>query len=183
MSIVTKGSGGSIKFTGEGEGGLKVINPGNEFRYYRMVINGTKVTNAGVTGNDQYGTQMGELELLNNSLRIDYSGATASITGGSSPLYQSPMQAIDGNMGTKWFAFENPSVANPIIFTIDFGSLRSANGFRYLTAGDVIGRDPIRWSFEGSRDNSSWIVLHSQPTNASITNNRLAWTQEFPFTV
>lgn len=151
------------------------------YRYYRMVINGTKVTDAGVTGTDQYGIQFAELELLSVGSRVNYTGAVASISGGLSPGGQTPTQGIDNNSATKWFTFTNPSVAAPVIFTIDFGSLRSVSGFRYMTAGDIFGRDPIRWSFEGSSDNSTWVVLHSQTTNASITNSRLTWTQEFTF--
>ena len=150
------------------------------YRYFRMVIKESKYSQGIYTGASQTGTQFQELELLLNSARIDYTGVSASSTG-TAPGGQGAAQAVDNNLATKWFVYESVTSASPITFTIDFGSSRSANGFRFVTGGDVPGRDPLRWSFEGSNNNSTWTVLHLQDTNASITDSRSTYTQEFGF--
>ena len=143
------------------------------YRYYRMAIKGVKGASE---------IQIGDLEIYLNNSKIDYTGATASSNVGSGAGNQTPAQAIDGNFSTKWFTYAAPSEASPTYFTIDFGSARSANGFGYVTAPDTEYRDPTKWTFEGSNDNSTWTVLHTQSTAASITSVRTARTQEFGFT-
>lgn len=158
--------GSTISFSGTG-----VVA---SYRYYRMAIKAVKGGGSEI--------QFSELELLLNSAKIDYTGATATSNPTAAYAAQSPTQAIDGNYSTKWFTFAAPSEASPAYFTIDFGSSRSANGFRYVTGGDVENRDPTKWTFEGSNDNSTWTVLHTQSTVASITSARNTATQEFGFT-
>lgn len=143
------------------------------YRYYRMAIKGVK-------GSSEI--QFTELELLLNLSKIDYTGASASSSAASGAVNQTPAQAIDGNLSTKWFTFAAPSEASPVYFTIDFGSARSANGFRYVTGGDTESRDPTKWTFEGSNDNSTWSTLHTQSSAATITASRTTRTQEFAFT-
>jgi hypothetical protein len=156
------------------------------YRYYRMVIKETRNSLGlpGYAGSTELvmGLQLQELELLSNAARISYAGSTASSTGTAPGAYQDASKAIDNNSATKWFVYETPTTASPITFKIDFGTARQANGFRYMTGGDAAARDPLRWSFEGSNNDSTWTVLHTQSTNASITTSRTTYTQEFMFT-
>jgi hypothetical protein len=154
------------------------------YRYYRMVIKETRNSLGlpGYTGAAGTGLQLQELELLSNAARISYAGSTASSTGTVPGAYQDASKAIDNNSATKWFVYETPTTASPITFKIDFGAARQVNGFRYMTGGDTPARDPLRWSFEGSNNDSTWTVLHTQSTNASITTSRTTYTQEFMFT-
>jgi len=192
MAIVTKGSGGSIRFSGSG-GRLHI--PGSDgggggggfsYRYYRMVIKETKFTQ-GLSAGYWWNMEMAEVELLLNSSRVDYTGATATGENEGMNYGAVASNVIDNNPATKWYTSTTPSPASPVILKIDFGTARSANAFRYMTTafGGVgsEGRDPVQWTFEGSNDNSSWTTLHTQSTNATITSDRQAWTQEFPFTV
>ncbi len=160
--------------------------PGNgiavSYRYYRMVIKETRNSLGlpGYTGGAGTGLEFKELELLSNTTRISYTGAAASSTGTVPGAYQDASKAVDNNSATKWFVYDTPTTASPITFKIDFGTSRQANGFRYMTA-DLAARDPLRWSFEGSNNDSTWTVLHTQSTNASITTSRTTYTQEFSF--
>ncbi len=166
----------TMYLTGTGTTETNLGNNVASYRYYKMVITGTKITNQSAGG---VGVQFDELELLNNNARIEYTGATASvITPGA---YVNLSSGIDNSLGSKWFTDANPSVGTPISYIIDFGSVRDATGFRYRTGNDQAGRDPITWSFEGSNNNSTWTVLHTQSTNATITDSRGVWTQTFAF--
>ena len=183
IQVKDLGLGGTTRvYTPGGGGGGEETPAYYSFRYYKMVITGTKITNlSGYQGGSGWvGVQFDELELLNSGARVDYTGAVASvITHGA---YVWLERAIDNIDGTKWFTDVDPSDATPISFIIDFGAARQTTGFRYKTGNDISGRDPIRWTFQGSNDNSNWTTLHTQSTNATITDNRIAWTQEFSFT-
>lgn len=181
MPLKLSGSGGGFVSKGSGEGlKTKIVPQIFSYRYYRMVIKETKYTQGFPGTSFGEGLQFIELEILLNSVRVDYSGASATsngvLTGG-----QTPAEAIDNNSSTKWYTSSTPSVGTPTIFNIDFGTERISNAFRYKTGEDVLGRDPVQWTFEGSNNNSTWTILHTQSTNASITDSRSTFTQEFPF--
>ena len=141
------------------------------YRYYRFRT--TKIRG----GISPTMVQLSEIEFYYNNAKLSFSGATATNPGGSNPVGEEPSKAIDGNTSTKWLDFNIQSLV------IDFGSgvKKIASAFRFATANDESGRDPVRWVVEGSNDNSTWTALHTQSTDASITTSRLTYTQTFYF--
>lgn len=127
--------------------------------------------------------QFAEFDLLYNGTRVNYAGASASNPGGVNPTGETPAQGIDNNTATKFLDQSgNGGATGSTIswqFVIDFGSPRTVDAFRFCTANDVNGRDPVRWKLEGSTDNSTWRTLHTQSTDASITTSRFTYTQTF----
>jgi hypothetical protein len=134
--------------------------------------------------------QMAEFQLTFMGTRVDYTGATATNTGGFNPTGQDASKAIDNNTATVFLdASGNGTVGGDAtgvikswVLQIDFGVRRTVDGFRYITAADVNGRDPVRWVLEGSNDASSWSTIHVQSTDASITTSRTTATQIFYIT-
>jgi hypothetical protein len=134
--------------------------------------------------------QMTEFQLLFMGTRVDYTGATATNPSGSNPSGQDASKAIDNNTSTVFLDWSGngtvgPNVTGVIkswVLQIDFGSRRTVDGFRYITGGDVNGRDPVQWILEGSNDNSTWTTIHTQSTDASITTSRTTTTQIFYIT-
>ena len=135
------------------------------------------------------GVQLSEIELMSGGTRVDYTGATALVAGarvdGNVPRW------IDGSLNPEWY--EGTAVLGAgggetfwaaAWITIDFGTSRTADSFRFGTArGDSIPRDPVRWVLQGSDNNSTWTTIHDQSgSDASITDTRSAWTQAFLFT-
>ena len=149
------------------------------YRYYRF--NTTKIRDK--TADPSYPSgivQISEFDLRFAGTKISYTGATATNPSGDNPVGEEPDKGIDGNTATKWLDRSNRSTRALII---DFGSRKIADSFRFATANDVDGRDPVQWTVDGSNDNSNWTTLHSQTTDASITTSRFTYTQVFYFTV
>lgn len=156
------------------------------FRYFRFAV--TKVRD--ITQDPTYPVgimQMAEFQLTFMGTRVDYTGATATNTGGFNPTGQDASKAIDNNTATVFLDMSGngtvggnaTGVIKSWVLQIDFGSRRTVDGFRYITGADVNGRDPVRWVLEGSNDASSWSTIHVQSTDASITTSRTTATQIF----
>jgi hypothetical protein len=134
--------------------------------------------------------QMTEFQLLFMGTRIDYTGASATNPSGANPSGQDASKAIDNNTSTVFLDWSGngtvganaTGVIKSWVLQIDFGSRRAVDGFRYITGGDVNGRDPVQWVLEGSNDNSTWTTIHTQSTDASITTSRTTATQIFYIT-
>ena len=143
------------------------------YRYYRFR---TTAIRGGISPTM---VQMAEIEFYFSGTKVSVSGATATNPGGSNPTGEEPSKAIDGSTATKWLDFN----IQPLV--IDFGSgvRQVVDAFRFCTANDEIGRDPLQWVVEGSNDGSVWTALHTQSTNASITTSRTTFTQIFYFQV
>jgi hypothetical protein len=148
------------------------------YRYYRF--NTTKIRDK--TADIVYPegiVQVSQFELMYAGGFLSYTGATASNPSGDNPPSEEPDKAIDGTVETKWVDRSSRST-RPLI--IDFGTRKVADSFRFATANDVDGRDPVRWTIDGSNDNVNWTTLHTQSTDASITTSRKTYTQVFKFT-
>jgi hypothetical protein len=133
--------------------------------------------------------QASEVELFYAGTSIGITGATCTNPGGYNPAGEDPTKANDGSVLTKWLDQSgNGGIYGAVKswkLLIDFGAStkKVADAFRYATANDVNGRDPVRWTFEGSNDNVNWTTLHTQATDATITTNRQTFTQLFYFGV
>ena len=143
------------------------------YRYYRFR---TTAIRGGITPTM---VQLSELEFFFSGSKISTTGATATNPGGSNPVGEEPAKAIDGSVDFKWLDYN----IQPLV--IDFGvSVRVvADAFRFATANDEIGRDPLQWAVEGSNDNTTWTSLHTQSTNADVTTSRKTYTPLFYFQV
>jgi len=159
------------------------------FRYFRFAV--TKVRD--ITQDPTYPVgmmQMAEFQLMFMGTRVDYTGATATNTGGYNPSGQDASKAIDNNTATVFLDVSGNGTIGPDatgvikswVLQIDFGSRRTVDGFRYITGADVNGRDPVRWVLEGSNDSTTWSTIHVQSTDASITTSRTTATQIFYIT-
>lgn len=156
------------------------------FRYFRFTV--TKVRDATQDLTYPVGImQFAELDLMLSGTRVSYSGATATNPGGSNPVGEEADKGIDGNVDTKFLDRSGNGVigqddfgnVRSWVFIIDFKSRRTVDGFRYCTGNDVDGRDPVRWTLEGSNDNVTWRLIHEQPVDAIITTSRKAYTPIF----
>jgi len=153
------------------------------FRYYRLTVTKIRDNTADLPNFPVGIMQFAELEFLFSGTRINYSGAAATNPGGSNPPGEEPDKGIDNNTATKFLdrSGNGGAYGNTISwkYIIDFGSPRVVDAFRYCTANDVEGRDPVRWTMEGSTDNVVWRTIHTQATDATITTSRNTYTQIF----
>ncbi|MDG2125978.1 MAG: lamin tail domain-containing protein, partial [Verrucomicrobiales bacterium] len=95
--------------------------------------------------------QLSEMQLFLGLNQI--TGAIATNPRGNNPGGESPADAIDGSVSTKWLDFNKGALV------LNFGSTVTIDGYRWATANDADPRDPIRFTLEGSNNNFSWTLL------------------------
>lgn len=172
-------------------GSLAPRNVTNQtFRYFRFAVTKIRDNTADLPSYTVGMMQMSEFQLMFMGTRVDYTGATATNPGGYNPTNQEPSKAIDNDTVTVFLDMSGngtvgantTGVTKSWVLQIDFGSRRTVDGFRYITAADVNGRDPVQWVLDGSNDNSTWTTIHVQSSDASITTSRTTATQIFYIT-
>lgn len=137
------------------------------FRYYRFTPTELRNT-AGANS-----VQIAEFELYAGNTLL--TGAIASNPGGNNPGNESPAEAVDGDLSTKWLDFTKFSG-----LVLDFGNPVFADGYRFATANDATERDPVSWTLEGSNDNTNWIEIDAR-SFANVPTARETFVEPFDF--
>ena len=106
------------------------------------------------------GYQLSEFQLTLNGTKVEYpSGTSASCPGGSWTTAESPAQAIDGSVSTKFYNNIN-SPLYPLVIALSQTTV--FDGYRWYTANDATGRDPVTWRVEISDDGANWTSVSRQ---------------------
>ena len=126
-------------------------------------------------------TQLSMVNLIKSDDTL-YSWSGSSVTANVAyPNTEHPNNLIDGNVLTKFCGYGGTSLAtNPVILTFNLGTPISPSllkQWKWYTANDSNGRDPITFTLSGSPDGSTWEDLDAA-VGATITTNRnaLAYT-------
>jgi hypothetical protein len=133
------------------------------------------------------GVQMSEFILVDNDGNaIDWSSLPiSSVTanaGNNSPSGQEPEKLLDGNIDTKWFSWQ---FGAPSFVQINFNSdttIKDIAGYRWYTAEDSPGRDPVSWQVLLLNPQGEWEVV-SEVEDHPVTESRrtLVGTWDFNF--
>ena len=120
------------------------------------------------SGSD-FDCQISEFELLLNGEKVAYPAGTSASTSSSTytPHGEDPPQAIDGDVGTKFYNGISPVA--PLVITLPDAVFFDA--YRWYTANDVPGRDPLSWKVEASMDGVNWTVADNR-SGQTITETR-----------
>lgn len=136
--------------TTTGRFNIKVVTPQTvNYRYIRYTP--TRLRDASA----QNSTQLAEFEFYNGATKVPVQSVTNP--GGRNPAGEPPERLIDGIVnvaGNKYLDFTKFS---PVVF--DFGSAQTLTGYQFYTGGDGTGRQPLRWTIEGSDDGTTWTML------------------------
>ena len=139
----------------------------SKFRYVRWTITANR-SNPG-------STQMAEFNIRLGSANIDMS--SFSVTDSPNTVTGAPVTNLkDNNVNTKWAFVETL----PVSAIFDMSSSIAFNGYRWYTANDEPGRDPVSWIVSGSNDGTNYETLHTV-TNYAVTTTRLAEVGPFSF--
>jgi hypothetical protein len=101
--------------------------------------------------------QLAEIEFMSYGVVLKQGGNAqmrADMFGGQSPLGEEPDKAIDGNVNTKWLDLSKGSM------TISWERVQRITHFRFVTANDFSGRDPLQWKLHCTRDQHNWALWH-----------------------
>jgi len=130
---------------------------------------------------DSGGVQISEIEFKNGDAVVSLAKEArnnqvrADMLGGFTEKNEEPNKAIDGDRNTKWFDYGKGSL------TITWQQPQRLTAFRFVTANDYSGRDPIQWSFQCSQDKSTWALSHLQDTDYPTPIVRRTSTEWFDF--
>jgi autotransporter-associated beta strand protein len=118
------------------------------------------------------GFQISEFQVLLDGAGVSIPpGTTATAPVPASGNEMAP-KAVDGSLGTKWYS---SSYSSPL--TVAYGQPVKFNSYRWGTANDGTGRDPITWRVEmgvAGAGVTNWYLLDAQ-TNYNPTTTRNAW--------
>ena len=143
------------------------------YRYIRWTITAirTPASNA---------VQASEFNLIDGVTNVNMSGATMSADpAGAFGSGDNANNLKDANTATKWVV-NTGATPLPHIITFDMGTVTAFTAYRWATANDVEGRDPVSWTVAGSLDNSTFTTLDTE-TNFAVTDDRFTYVG--PFTV
>jgi len=145
-----------------------VAGGSSSFRYVRFTAK--KLRPGGPDGD----IQIGELELYNGVTKL--TGITATNPGGSNAAdaAEGASKLVDGDRGKKWFDANN----EPVI--LDIGPDGVFDNYLLVTGNDAINRDPIRWSFEGSEDQTNWTLIENVDFDYPMPTERGFSTRSIP---
>ncbi len=79
------------------------------------------------------------------------------LAGGPWPNNETPSEAIDNNIFTKWLAFS--SWGSFYEFQFEGGQRHAVNGYTITSANDEPNRDPYTWALYGSNDGIEWSIV------------------------
>ena len=146
------------------------------YRYLKWIV--TKRKSSAVDS-----IQVADFEVSLNGTRVNWgAGATATNPSGSNPANEGPSNILDNNSATKWldFNFSASATATGLsTLIIDNTSLIKFNSYRWRTANDVDGRDPISWTLQGSNDGTAYVSLASVSDATAIPSGRGTFTEQF----
>ena len=117
------------------------------------------------------GYQISEFEIRLNDEKVAYPAGTQATSPGINPDgNEGPMKAIDGDTTTKFYTGDP---TKPLV--IELPELTLFNGYRWVTANDANGRDPVVWTVDISDDGVNWTTVDYQDYSANqgaITESR-----------
>jgi len=125
------------------------------------------------------GYQLSEFEILLNGQQIPYPiGTLATCAGGGPGEHQAPDKAIDGAINTKFYTSTYP--LQPLVLELPEPVL--LDGYRWYTANDATGRDPVSWTVDVSSDGANWTTVDIRDysgNEAAVTEARNALVDEW----
>jgi hypothetical protein len=121
------------------------------YRYFRFVP-------TDVRGNTNL-IQLSEFKFYDSAgQEIPLTDVTVTSPLGDFPAMESPAEAVDNDVATKWL--DRNYVGKDLIFDFGEDATQTIDAYNYFTGNDAAGRDPVSWSIEGADDLADeWTVL------------------------
>lgn len=145
---------------------LQAESQGSLFQFYRFTP--TKMRSS-MMRNSRHGDfcQLCALHFQHHGTPLLMSQATVTNPGGRNLPGDGPEHLVDGKLSTKWADAHRGAVV------LKFPSPVLVDAISFTTAADMPECDPLCWILEGSRNGSSWTLLHSQARPFPMPTARL----------
>lgn len=137
-------------------------------QFLRFFPLGTR-TNAQYSGT---GYQFSEFQVMLNGVGVTNPAGTTAYAAVPASGGEMAPKTVNGSLSDKWYC---SVYGNPLIIT--FGQPVTFNSYRWATANDAPGRDPVTWTLEMGvvgAGVTNWYLLDAQ-TNYYPTTTRNAW--------
>lgn len=115
------------------------------------------------TDNPNSGYQLSEFHLMLNGQKVNYPVGTLGTSPGKVAGAEGPEKAIDGSTSTKFYI--NTTPIYPLVVTLPSPML--FDGYRWYTANDSTGRDPVVWTVDISADGVTWTTVDLRDYSAN----------------
>ncbi|GAA5484516.1 CotH kinase family protein [Haloferula sargassicola] len=147
--------------------GLPMVHAGVFYRYYRFSTERVRTgfNNSVQLGDFHFYTETGEV--------AEFPWITNP--GGDNPDGEGPYNLVDDDPSTKWLDFNRA----PLVF--DFFEPVEIDHYGFTTANDATGRDPVRWTFEGSNNGSNWTLLDDRGGENQDVSTARYFTHQWEF--
>ena len=117
--------------------------------------------------------------MLLDGVQVAYPvGTVASAPGVTPDGNEDPEHAIDDSVGTKFYVNQSP--VPPLVIEMPAPVL--LDGYRWYTANDSTGRDPVSWVVEVSDDGEHWTMVDLRDYSgnmSAITTSRRTLVDEW----
>ena len=141
------------------------------YRYIRWTITAIKTPASNAVQASEFNLIDGVTNVSMTAAEMDASPAGAFGSG------DTVNNLKDANTATKWVV-NTGATPLPHIITFDMTTVTAFTGYRWATANDVEGRDPVSWTVSGSLDDITYTTLDTE-TNFATTASRLTYVGPF----
>ena len=156
------------------------------YRYFRFYVDTPKSDSNSMQLSDIMLLDTSGNEISSNQFTIAWdTDAHGANDGTAYPSGEAPGNAVDGNHATKWLDFRagasrTAAQRAAVYIEFQFPAAINISGYRWYTANDYAGRDPVAWRLLGSSDGVTWTTIDKvQGYNPPTTRQTLAFQRSF----
>jgi autotransporter-associated beta strand protein len=146
------------------EAGTAVVAGGALAQWVRFAPQATRPGVSGPPDHAGSGFQISEFRLTLGGAELPYPAGTLGTCPVMGPGTEGPDKAVDGDVSTKFYINRQPLS----VLVVQLPGAVQFDGYRWYTANDAPGRDPVAWKVEVSDDGATWTAVDERDFTADL---------------